>query len=363
MNIAVFGLGAVGQPLGYVLNKASHLVDYYDHKGNLITEHYKSDNYGVELIHISDLGQTINKHSVKLHSKSCVKSFTEYDLIIISVGYLNISTVSKIIKQKLGNTKKLPYILFLENYYEPEKLFKEGFAEFPIEKLIFGIPDIISYRTDKNYTRALYPFHFMIGNENIASQLNDIHFVFQENVKTAFLQRLCSHNTAHNMLAYLGHSKGYKYISEAIADDEIKSKMILALQEGAAGLVYKYGISPEIQSKKISEEVDKLLVNNFTDPISRVARTPIKKLTPFERFTLPAKLAYEAGVFPETLCEGMAYLLKYRDLEDQECVTLSERLSVDGVEQILFEYSQLEIDHPITKRVKEIYIKISGGNL
>lgn len=363
MNIAVFGLGAVGQPLGYVLKEAGHNVDYYDRKGQFITSHYGKKYFEVELVEIADLGQTVTKHKVNLSTKSHEITFNCYDLIIISVGYLNIPKVASVLKKKLNLSASLPPIQFLENYYEPEKLFLDEFPLYPDKSLIFGIPDIISYRTDKNYTKALYPFYFMLGDKGIASNLNNLHFVYQENVKTAFLQRLCSHNTAHNMLAYLGNSKGYHYISEAIADREIKEKMVAALREGAEGLVYKYGISMEAQMQKIEEEVNKLFVGNFNDPIARVARTPIKKLTPFERFTLPAKLAYEAGVFPETLCEGMAYLLKYNDPNDNECITLAQKVESDGVEETLFVYTGLELQHPIVKRVKEIYLSISEENI
>lgn len=65
------------------------------------------------------------------------------------------------------------------------------------------------------------------------------------------------------------------------------------------------------------------------------------------------------GVFPKTLCQGMAYLLRYNDTSDSECVTLMETIKINGVENTLAEYTGLPSDHPITKRVKDIYVRIS----
>lgn len=354
LKIAIFGKGAVGQPLGHVLTKAGYSIIYLDKNGYPIQRVGNGSFFNLELISIEDRGQTVVNQKT-IFSKINPEHISSYDIVFISVGYINIPSVAKVIKRKLGDVKKFPFLVFLENYYEPEKLFLSAFGDYPKSKLIFGIPDIISYRIEKYRTRVLYPFCFILGNSQLVKAIKDRHFRYNKDAKTIFLQRLCSHNTAHNMLAYIGYTKGYKYINEAIADEEIKGKMLRALEEGAYGLTYKYGIEIGIQKKKIAEEVDKLCVINFSDPISRVGRTPIKKLGPFERFILPATLAYEAGVFPESLCEGIAHLLNYQDALDSESTLLTAKIKSYGVEKVLKEYAGLRKDHPITKRVKEIY--------
>lgn len=356
LNVAIFGIGAVGQCLGYVLMKAGHDVTYIGKDGKPVTNINGKSNLTIDTVSILDNGETVNKINLNIPRVEKSAEFKNFHIIFITVGYVNIPTVASLLKRTLKNDKFLPNIIFLENYYEPEKLFLSKFSEYPKAKLIFGIPDVISYRTTKDYTRTLYPFTFFVGNSKLEKLINDSHFEYVDNIKTKFLQRLCSHNTAHNMLAYIGHAKNYKSISEAIADKDIRDKMIKALEEGAHGLVYKYGISMDQQKSTIKEEVDKLYVANFSDPIARVARTPIKKLNPYERFILPALLAYNAGLFPEALCEGIAYLFLYKDENDAEAVLLNNMLKSDGgIEKALEEFSGLKSNHPITQKVKLLY--------
>lgn len=235
LRIAIFGNGAVGQPLGHVLTKAGHSITFLGRSGDPIQEIENDSFFNLELISIDDHGQTVIKQKTSFQ-KVNQRHISNYDTIFITVGYVNIPSVARIIKRKLGNVKKFPFLVFLENYYEPEKLFVSAFSDYPKTKLVFGIPDIISYRIEKCHTKTLYPFCFILNNDRLVKVINDKHFRHNKNAKTAFLQRLCSHNTAHNMLAYIGHAKGYKYINEAIADKEIREKMLRALEEGAHGL-------------------------------------------------------------------------------------------------------------------------------
>ena len=180
LKIAIFGNGAVGQPLGHVLTKAGHSITYLDRNGNPVQRIENDSFFNLELILIDDHGQTVVKQKTSLQ-KVNQQHISSYDIIFITVGYINIPNVAKIIKRKLGNVEKFPFLVFLENYYEPEKLFVFVFSDYPKTKLVFGIPDIISYRIEKCHTRALYPFCFILSNNQLVKAINDKHF--RHNVK------------------------------------------------------------------------------------------------------------------------------------------------------------------------------------
>lgn len=355
LQIGVFGYGAVGQCLGRVLQTMNHVYRFINRHGKIVHK----ENFFPECIldKVCIESNAVASETIKICSKTKEDSrqfLKTVDIILISVGYSNIRNVARFLKENL-QIKRYPLIVFLENYFTPEDLFKMEFPQYPSSRLIFGIADIIAYRIADNHTRVLYPFSFIIGNKNIVDVLRDAHFEHNGQIKTLFLQRLCSHNTAHSMLAYLGYAKGYVYISEAIKDKEIKEKTLTALHEASLGLQRAYGISSLFQKNKIKEEVKKLMVKNFNDPIMRVGRTPIKKLGKCERFILPTILAYDAGVIPEALCEGIAYLLKYRDKNDQESLILSAETARYGVAYILKKYGEVDLSHPIVKRVENVY--------
>ncbi|GAH65447.1 unnamed protein product, partial [marine sediment metagenome] len=58
-------------------------------------------------------------------------------------------------------------------------------------------------------------------------------------------QKLFIYNAGHAILAYLGYQKKYRYIWQAIADNEIRKVFLGALEEAGNALMKKYQFEPQ----------------------------------------------------------------------------------------------------------------------
>ena len=96
-------------------------------------------------------------------------------------------------------------------------------------------------------------------------------------------------NCAHAVTSYMGFVKGYETVQEGLADPEILEDVKRAIMESAAALEKTYGFAHE----KLVEYMNTMIIGRFTkpgmsDPISRVAREPIRKISANDRIMGPA---------------------------------------------------------------------------
>lgn len=129
------------------------------------------------------------------------------------------------------------------------------------------------------------------------------------------LRKLYTFSAGHATAAYLGWLKGYHYIHTAIRDAEIRSAVLTAMAEGQSGLAARYGsqfAGCKADLEKIVERFENAVIN---DPVTRVARDPHRKLGAKERLVGAARLAEEAGIFPQQLAMATAAALCFRNAE------------------------------------------------
>lgn len=160
---------------------------------------------------------------------------------------------------------------------------------------------------------------------------------------TAFQeQKLFTHNLGHALTAYFGYEKGYVYIYQAVADEEIKKKVLAALAESGEALVKKHPITREEQEAHIADLLSRFANRALGDTIARVARDPVRKLGPNDRLIGAGKLALEYGIKPHNLIVGIIAALGYDNPQDVQAVRLQEMLRGKGLKIVLKEVSGLK---------------------
>lgn len=168
-------------------------------------------------------------------------------------------------------------------------------------------------------------------------------------------RKLYIHNAGHAILGYLGALRGYAFGYEALEDAWVRSRLDRGLAESARALVATYGFEPV----SFQEHIDYLLVRfanrALGDPISRLARDPLRKLASGDRLVGAARLAERCGVTPDGLVWGIAAALAYANPEDEHAVALQRRIRDTGVGQTLWDVCQVREDEDLGKRVLERY--------
>lgn len=137
-------------------------------------------------------------------------------------------------------------------------------------------------------------------------------------------------------------------------DDDIRADVVKALHESGRVLIKKYGWNHEEHQAYIEKIVQRFTNPVITDEVTRVARSPIRKLGANDRLISPAKQYYELfQEVPKALVKGIAALLLFDYKEDGEAEELQKTIKELGIEGALFQYSQLEHDHPLVQEIKK----------
>ena len=173
-------------------------------------------------------------------------------------------------------------------------------------------------------------------------------------------RKLFIHNASHAILGYLGSRRGYEYGYEALEEAWIRSRMEAALDEAALGLIAEYGFEPVA----LREHIDYLLVRFankvLADPVTRLARDPLRKLAPGDRLVGAARLAEKHGIKPEGLAWGIAGALVFDDPDDPHAVALQQRIAKQGIAQTLQDVCGIRRDEALGELVLARYSELRG---
>lgn len=175
-----------------------------------------------------------------------------------------------------------------------------------------------------------------------------------ENFPASMEEKLYVLNCGHAVCAYLGFKRGYKYVHEAMGDEEINRCVTGAMLEAQKALQAKHGRS--LHYAGFIQEILATFSNAaLMDTVARVGRDPIRKLQADDRLVGPLKLAYRYGINAPNLVKGCAAALSYFQTEDPQSVELQKLVKEKGPAGALDTVSQLRPWNPISKMIREEY--------
>lgn len=108
-----------------------------------------------------------------------------------------------------------------------------------------------------------------------------------------------------------------------------------------------------LQNKTIKRFENPRIVDN----VSRICRTPIRKLGYNERFIKPIREAEELGLLNSVLLKACSYILTFKSEEDEQSVKLEQLIKEKGVIEALSEVTELTATTLLNK-IKEGYEKL-----
>ena len=172
-----------------------------------------------------------------------------------------------------------------------------------------------------------------------------------DNFPACIEEKLYILNSGHAVCAYLGHLRGYAYIHEAMADEDINRAVVGAMLEAQRALQSKYG-----RTLHYGAYINNILASfanaALMDTIGRVGRDPIRKLQADDRLVGPAKLAYRYGFEPTYLMQGCAAALRFSRPDDPQALELQKMINENGVAQTLDTICQLRPWNPISELIR-----------
>jgi mannitol-1-phosphate 5-dehydrogenase len=317
-KIILMGCGAIGR--GYIpwmLDLSFHELIFIDANKKIIEKLNQAGSYKTFRVKNGKYEEKIIPISTAIHIDDFdPKVIQGVEACFFSVGPRNIYKAAKYFKGT-----KYPLIL-CEN--EPNTV-KEVKSIVLHENVFFAVPDVITSNTapahllrDDVLSISTEAGEFFIEKNN-ADIRGDISYLTKEELlNKQWIPKLYLHNTPHCIAAYLGAVIGVKYVHEAMQNKNVESIVEGAMNEMLKTLKMKWDISHDFLDWYAKKELKRFKCLLLFDPISRVAREPLRKLELHGRLIGAAQLALKYGVLPNNLIKGIIGALIFEDDNDPD---------------------------------------------
>lgn len=371
-----FGAGNIGRGfIGSLLSQSGYEVVFVDINDEVVRLLKEKQEYRVIIADENRQEQLIRNVSAvnsQTEREKVIDYITKAHLITTAVGPHILPAISAILAeglQKRATINKTPlHIIACENMIGGSDVLKSHVfakiseADKPLFETYYGFLNcavdriVPNQKHDDPLSVMVEPFfEWVIEKRNIIGDIPPIqgaHFV--DDLKPYIERKLFTVNTGHAIASYLGYYKKLQTIQEAMNDEEIRSDVEKALHESGAVLVKKYGWNENEHQSYIQKIIQRFMNPSISDEIVRVARSPIRKLGANDRLVGPAVQYYDLfEQVPLGLVKGIAALLLFDYENDEEAVALQKTIQETGVEGALYQYSQLEKDHPLVIAIKD----------
>lgn len=280
-RILIIGAGAVGR--GFVaplISNDATSIDFMDNNDLVVNSLSTRDRY-ITAFCTGDTYQLITVHYNQILRPENITNVSEYDAVFISVGVSNYLDYASLLQHARE-------VVVLENTRASDSNLRNNSSN---NRIYFGIPDVITSNTAPSKLLHIDPLCLVsergelvlpntvshCGDDNNVCLLDSTEFEYR------WACKFFIHNTCHAIVAFLGAIKNYTYIADAMRDARIS----IAVENAMAVLRDAISVQGLVPRNTATEYMDREL-HRFRnpllhDPISRVARDPLRKLAPDDR--------------------------------------------------------------------------------
>lgn len=380
MNAVHFGAGNIGRGfIGCLLNQAGYQLTFLDVNAELVSLLNEIQAY--EVVTLEDQPQTIKIHEVKAinsrtEEQKAIDAISNADLVTTAVGPqvlpLIAPTIARGLNQRLMKNPSPLQVIACENMLNSsQELMKhvlshcspteqqrvETWIDFPnavVDRIVPNQSD------QKPLLVKVEPYYeWVVDQKGIKSKkpaIPGVHFVASFDAYVA--RKLFTVNTGHAITAYLGYQVDCSTITEAINHPDIERLVKGCFAEIGELLVQKYNFTMKEHQQYVERILYRFQNPYIIDQVTRVARSPLRKLGSQDRLLLPALHLLEMGIQPVYIATGIAAALAFDWDEDIEAVKIQAIIKQKGIAQAFAEIAELDIHHPLIELVVERYMEI-----
>ena len=376
-----FGAGNIGRGfIGELLSKSGYHVTFVDINEAIVNDLKKRDTYTIKVLdqEIEEVEiSCFDALNIANEKEEIYNKIGEVELVTTSIGPNVLPIIAKDIAEGLkrkvaaGNTKLLD-IIACENMIEGSDFLKQEIFKYLSEEeqdfvnKYVGFPNsavdriVPAQKHDDVLLVEVEKFcEWVVEAEKIKVEENknieDVHYV--EDLNPFIERKLFTVNTGHAALSYIANYLGIEYVSDGAKDSKVREDFIAVLEETSALLVKKWGFDKEDMTAYRNKTIKRFENPRIVDNVSRICRTPIRKLGYNERFIKPIRETAELGLANDALLKACSYILTFRSEEDEQSIQLEKLISDKGVIEALKEVTQLT-DENILNSIKEGYEKL-----
>lgn len=369
-----FGAGNIGRGfIGALFSQSSYHVTFVDIAEQIINKLNEEKSYKVVLA-------TNQKETIQIDNVSGLNNMTQEQEVITAIKeatYLTTAIGPNIlpriaplmargITERVAQTdeKKL-YVIACENQIGATDILKQHILDnldeetkAKIEGKVYffnsAVDRIVPIQDQDSLDVLVEPYYeWVVEAKESIPHVEGMTIV--EDLAPFIERKLFTVNTGHAVIAYLGYLAGKSTIDETLADDAVANQVRETLKETGAYLVKEYGIDETEHLSYINKNIERFKNPFLNDGVTRVGRSPIRKLGPEDRLIRPATQAEKAGLPFENLAKAIAAALLFDNPEDQEAMEIQSMIKEHGPEYVLKTVSKLEENSEIAKEVIRAY--------
>lgn len=365
MKAVHFGAGNIGRGfIGEILHKNGFDITFVDINETLIDALNDRESYEIEYADDAHQRLTVSGFSGINNGKNpeaVSQAVAEADIVTTAIGPNILPYIAELIangiKLRRENDDTRPMdIVACENmiggtdflnekvsayFDEADRVYVDQYIGFPNAAVDRIVP--MQSHEDPLFV-SVEPFsEWVIDQTNVkGTQIKLDGVLYVEDLLPYIERKLFSVNTGHATTAYTGKHFGYETIDQALEDEKVLQQLKAVLAETGALLVEKWGFDQEAHAAYANKIVGRFQNSHISDAITRVARTPIRKLGYDERFIRPIREAKERGLTYDALLSTVAYIFEYNDAEDEQSQELQKMLAEQPLNQVIQTVTGLE---------------------
>ncbi len=381
----MYGAGNIGRGfIGQLFSESDYSVGFIDINKQVIEKLNSDREYPVDVVTSEKIEEHIVKNVYGIDGTDLdlvSDEIASCDVMATAIGVNVLKFIAKPIslglkKRFLNNAKPLNIIicenligadhylkgLIKEQIPEFEKEIEEkiGFVEASIGRMVPMLPE---EKKQGNFLRVFVePYNILpVDKDAFKGEIpSDVKNLYPFTPFSLYIERkLYMHNMSHATCAYLGNLRNYEYIYEAVADYDIRYLAYRALMQSALAL----SIEHKVDIKPLYEHAENLLYRfqntALADPVARVGKDTIRKLSENDRLIGALKLCEKHNVSCEILCVAIASAMFFNPEGDERSQELYNYVTENGVVKTLEKYSNYTGEK--VKLISELYEMLKDG--
>ncbi len=378
-----FGAGNIGRGfIGNLLYHSGYETVFIDVNAEIVDLLNEKQEYKVILAEPGqqeDVIKNVRAINSAVNPDQVIKAIAEADLVTTAIGPNILPLIAGLLadglRKRADESDKPLNIIACENMIGGstflkekvyEKLSEAESAQFDSQ---YGFPDSAVDRIVPNQTNAdklmvkVEPFYeWVVDETKIVGEKPEIRGITYVQDLVPYIERkLFTVNTGHALAAYFGYYFGEETINQAMENREIRGLVEGALKESGEFLVKKYGFNAEDHANYIHKILQRFSNSHIVDEVTRVGRSPIRKLGPNDRLVSPARQYSEVvGKEPVHLIKGIAAALLYDYAGDDEAVKVQTAIEENGIEKAMETFAGLTPASPLFNTIAVQYRQLKG---
>lgn len=357
-NVVHFGAGNIGRGfIGALFSQSGYHVTYVDIDDELIKKINHEKTYKVITAavpqEVSDIRNISGLNNLK-QEKEVIEAIGQATFVTTAIGPAILPRIAPLLAKGLAKrleTNHDPvFVIACENQISATDLLKGYILKNINEESILdgrvfffnsAVDRIVPVQDQTGLDVLVETYHEWIVEAN--QEVPEVKGMTIVPELAPYIERkLFTVNTGHAVTAYFGYINGKKTIDEALNDTAIYEQVKKTLEETGSYLVNQYGLDEQAHQSYIEKIISRFQNPYLNDAVTRVGRSPIRKLGPNDRLVRPASEAKKAGLAFTQLSKAIAAALAFESKDDPEAVQLQEMLQAHGASYVLKEISGLD---------------------